>query len=310
MSLAAKIRRAPLRATTGAYILNAGMSKFNADDDTSKAVHGMASGAFPLLDRVDHKMFVKLLSVGEMSLGAALLLPVVPPAVAGLGLCAFAGSLLTVWWRTPGMHQEGSIRPTQQGTPIAKDVWMFGAGAALVLDALTEPAHDKTVAVSATVQEKAAMRRRQARKARKAAMVAGAATAAQVAESARRAQSELAERAREASEELGKRAKKASRRTAEQAQLASERLAELREEYGPVVAEQAHRAQEVSKRLAETAVHSAKEIAETARQSAKEAAETARHSAKDAAETARHSAKDAAQTARESAQDLADKVSR
>jgi hypothetical protein len=30
------------------------------------------------------------------------------------------------------MHQ--GLRPTQQGTPIAKDVWLLGIGAALVLD--------------------------------------------------------------------------------------------------------------------------------------------------------------------------------
>ncbi|AHD23601.1 hypothetical protein Y013_03630 [Rhodococcus pyridinivorans SB3094] len=34
------------------------------------------------------------------------------------------------------MHEHGSIRPTQDGTAVAKDVWMFGIGAALVIDAL------------------------------------------------------------------------------------------------------------------------------------------------------------------------------
>ena len=35
------------------------------------------------------------------------------------------------------MHETGSLRPTQEGTPLAKDVWMAGIGAALVLEALT-----------------------------------------------------------------------------------------------------------------------------------------------------------------------------
>ena len=164
MSIAAKIRRTPLRASAGAYILNAGLTKFHADEDTSKSLHELASGAFPPLDRLDHKTFVKVLSVAEISLGAAVLLPIVPTAVAGLGLTAFASSVLTMWWRTPGMHE--GIRPTQDGTVIAKDVWMLGAGTALVLDALTEPAHDKTVAVSATAHEKVRARRRSARRAR------------------------------------------------------------------------------------------------------------------------------------------------
>jgi hypothetical protein len=34
------------------------------------------------------------------------------------------------------MHEEGSLRPTEQGTALAKDVWMLAIGSALVLDAL------------------------------------------------------------------------------------------------------------------------------------------------------------------------------
>ncbi len=139
MTLAAKIRRAPLRAATGAFILNSGVGKFNADDDTATALHGMASGAYPIVHKVPPKPFLKALAVGETTLGAALLLPIVPAGLAGLALAGFSGSLLGVWWRTPGMHEEGSPRPTQQGITIAKDVWMLGIGTSLVIDAaLTE----------------------------------------------------------------------------------------------------------------------------------------------------------------------------
>jgi len=34
------------------------------------------------------------------------------------------------------MHERGSIPPTQDGTAVAKDVWMFGIGIALVIDAV------------------------------------------------------------------------------------------------------------------------------------------------------------------------------
>jgi len=40
--------------------------------------------------------------------------------------------------RTPGMRKEDGIRPTQQGVPLAKDVWMLGIGVGLVVDALTD----------------------------------------------------------------------------------------------------------------------------------------------------------------------------
>jgi hypothetical protein len=32
------------------------------------------------------------------------------------------------------MRQEGSIRPSQEGIGLAKDVWLLGAGMTLVLD--------------------------------------------------------------------------------------------------------------------------------------------------------------------------------
>jgi hypothetical protein len=49
---------------------------------------------------------------------------------------AFSAGLLGLYWRTEGMHQPGDPRPTQQGTGIAKDVWMLGMGTSLVMDAL------------------------------------------------------------------------------------------------------------------------------------------------------------------------------
>jgi hypothetical protein len=139
MTIAAKIRRAPIRVATGAFILNSGLGKLSAEDDTAKGVHSMAAGAYPVLEKVPPKTFTKALAVGELALGGALLAPIVPAGLAGLGLVGFSGALLGMWWRTPGMHMEGSPRPTQQGIAIAKDVWMLGAGVSLLTDAaLTE----------------------------------------------------------------------------------------------------------------------------------------------------------------------------
>jgi hypothetical protein len=39
------------------------------------------------------------------------------------------------------MREPGSLRPTQQGTAISKDVWMAGIGTALMLDRMGRP-HD------------------------------------------------------------------------------------------------------------------------------------------------------------------------
>ena len=34
------------------------------------------------------------------------------------------------------MREEGSLRPTQQGIPLAKDTWIVGIGLALIIDEL------------------------------------------------------------------------------------------------------------------------------------------------------------------------------
>jgi hypothetical protein len=38
------------------------------------------------------------------------------------------------------MRKEGTPLPTQQGIPLAKDVWMLGVGLGLVIDDLTDGA--------------------------------------------------------------------------------------------------------------------------------------------------------------------------
>ncbi|MGX7680601.1 hypothetical protein ACSMXN_17070 [Jatrophihabitans sp. DSM 45814] len=136
MSLSNKLRRMPLRVTTGAFILNSGIGKLRGDEQTAAALHGMAAGAYPALSNVAPQPFLKLVAISEMAVGGALLAPVVPPALAGAALTGFSGTLLGMWWRTPGMHSPGSPRPTQQGTTIAKDIWMLGIGLGLIVDGI------------------------------------------------------------------------------------------------------------------------------------------------------------------------------
>jgi hypothetical protein len=138
MALPVKLRHLPQRIATGAFILNSGIGKLNADEETAAQLHGFAVGTYPFLAKLKPQDFVKLLGGTEIALGAALLLPVVPSALAGAGLAAFSGGLLGLYARTPGMRKEGSPLPTQQGIPIAKDVWMLGIGLGLVLDDLTD----------------------------------------------------------------------------------------------------------------------------------------------------------------------------
>jgi uncharacterized membrane protein YphA (DoxX/SURF4 family) len=133
MTLLAALEDLPVRIATGGFILNSGLEKLSADSERAAGVHGFATGTYPFLGTLSPEQFAKALAVSEVGLGAALLLPVVPSRIAGAGLAAFAGGLLGLYLRTPGMRQEGSLRPTEQGIPLAKDVWMLGAGLSLVV---------------------------------------------------------------------------------------------------------------------------------------------------------------------------------
>ncbi|MET8367269.1 hypothetical protein ABZU53_27290 [Micromonospora sp. NPDC005194] len=132
-----KFAHLPLRVTIGAYILNSGLGKRNLEGEAAQAMHGMAVAAMPQLGQLEPPRFAKLLSYSEIALGAALLAPFVPAPLVGLGLTAFGAGLVQLYLKTPGMREPGSIRPTQQGVGLAKDVWLVGAGLTLVLEGLT-----------------------------------------------------------------------------------------------------------------------------------------------------------------------------
>lgn len=137
MGFPMKARHLPPRLATGAFILNSGLGKRHADEATAAGVHGMAAGSYPFLGSLEPQAFTRMLSTAEIALGAALLLPVVPTALAGVALMAFSGGLVGLFLRTPGLREPGSLRPTQQGIGIAKDVWMLAIGASFVLDSVT-----------------------------------------------------------------------------------------------------------------------------------------------------------------------------
>ncbi len=134
MRLPVRPRHIPGRFTTGAYILHSGLGKRSVSDERAQALYGMTKGAYPFMPDMDPQAFVKILSAGEIALGTALLLPVVPSCMAGAGLSAFSAGLLGLYARTPGMRREGSVWPTEKGMGISKDVWMLGIGLSLMLD--------------------------------------------------------------------------------------------------------------------------------------------------------------------------------
>jgi uncharacterized membrane protein YphA (DoxX/SURF4 family) len=128
----------PVRMATGAYILNSGLGKRSIPPEGAAKLHGFATTAHPEFQSLEPTTFAKLLSTGEIGLGSALLLPLVPSWLAGAGLTAFSLGLLRLYLNGPGLRQEGSLRPTEQGIGIAKDSWMLAIGLALMMDSITD----------------------------------------------------------------------------------------------------------------------------------------------------------------------------
>jgi hypothetical protein len=139
--MATKAWHLPVRLASGVFILNSGLTKQKeVDAERAAMLHKRAAMAFPQFEDMDPEQFAKLLSTAEIALGAALVaVPVVPSFLAGLGLLAFSGSLNRLYLKTPGARRESSLAPTQQGIPLAKDFWLTGIGAALVLDSIFAP---------------------------------------------------------------------------------------------------------------------------------------------------------------------------
>ncbi|MEV4006151.1 hypothetical protein [Actinomadura sp. NPDC049753] len=138
MRLLARAHQMPVRLAVGAFVLNSGLSKLQGLDAAADEIHGTAKTAYPFLGSQDPRDFTRTLGRAEVALGTALLVPLVPSLVAGAALTAFSAGLTGLYLRLPGMRQEGGLRPSPQGIPLAKDTWLVGIGASLVLEELVK----------------------------------------------------------------------------------------------------------------------------------------------------------------------------
>lgn len=121
-----------LRIVPGAFILNSGIGKLGLTPEAAEGLQNMAVKGVPPLKKLTREQFAKFISYGEISVGTALLLLFVPNKIAGAMLAVFSGSMVSMYLRTPGMTESDGIRPTQEGTPVAKDSWLLAIAIALI----------------------------------------------------------------------------------------------------------------------------------------------------------------------------------
>lgn len=128
------IAQIPLRLTAGAFILNSGINKTKISEEQAEQMRDLGANGVPFLKDMTPKQFKQFLTASEIGVGAALLLPFVPGWLAGAALTAFSTGLLAMYKNTEGMTEPDGIRPSEQGTSVAKDVFLFGIGTALMVD--------------------------------------------------------------------------------------------------------------------------------------------------------------------------------
>ena len=126
-----RLPSAALRIPTGAYILDAGLGKFKVDKEGAEGLRDMATDGIPQLGQIDAETFATGLASAETALGAALLCPLIPNRLAGLGLTAFGAGLLSMYFGNDQYTEDDGIRPSSAGLAIAKDSWLVGIGLAL-----------------------------------------------------------------------------------------------------------------------------------------------------------------------------------
>ncbi len=122
-----------LRAVPGAFVLNSGIGKLGMDEGTAAYLQQAAAKGVPAVGEMTPEQFKKFLSYGEIAVGGALLAPFVPTRVAGAALGALSAGFLAAYFRTPEMTQDDGIRPTQEGTAVAKDMWLAAIAVALMV---------------------------------------------------------------------------------------------------------------------------------------------------------------------------------
>ena len=127
-----RLDTALLRAVPGAFILNSGIGKLGLDEASAAGLQQMAANGVPMVEEMTPAQFGKFLSYGEIAVGAALLLPFVPTRIAGAALTTFSAGLVANYFSIDSMTQDDGIRPSEDGTAVAKDTWLAAIGLALM----------------------------------------------------------------------------------------------------------------------------------------------------------------------------------
>jgi hypothetical protein len=81
------------RAAAGSYLVRTGLETWSGSEARARELHATASNIVPPVQRMSPDMLLKVVAAGQVSLGAALLLPTPPSRLARVGLAAGLAAL-------------------------------------------------------------------------------------------------------------------------------------------------------------------------------------------------------------------------
>lgn len=121
-----------LRSVPGAFILNSGLEKLKLDRESAEGLQDMAATGVPAVKDLAPEHFGKAVAWSEIAVGSVLLAPFVNDRLAGLALGGFSAGMLSMYFRNSDMTLADGIRPTGEGIPLAKDLWLSAIALGLV----------------------------------------------------------------------------------------------------------------------------------------------------------------------------------
>lgn len=127
-----RLSNAILRGVSGAYLIQSGLGKKDLPEEAYGHLKGMAASGIPQFGEWDDKTFGQFLWLSEIGIGAVMVTPFVNKRLAGAALLAFSAGMLSMYFRNDELTQADGIRPSQEGTPLSKDVWLAAIGASLI----------------------------------------------------------------------------------------------------------------------------------------------------------------------------------
>ena len=138
MRLPVKAGHLPQRIAAGAFILNSGIGKLSADEETAAQLHGFAAGAYPFLAKLKPGTSSGSWRRARSRSARRCCCPSSRPPSRARGWRRSPAACSACTPGRPACARKAAPSRPSRESPLAKDAWMMGIGLGLVIDDLTD----------------------------------------------------------------------------------------------------------------------------------------------------------------------------